>query len=396
MWMLDSQGCPLLPLGLYTPPGWDHRGGPWWLRSHGHHRWKSPKCEPLWNYSWKLPDGMFEIDVERCSSPGHCWQTCHDGRSPCCRREQGVCFNKRFLGKKELFQHWTVQLHLQQFSLFFFESASHSDTLQHVFLRPRCSRDGAHGLVHPEPESLRRDHSSISPQGCPAAYSILPVNPGSPAWKPNTNFGSVSLGSKVLHLQAVQTFFLHVTEELVFSATLGPVAVLIQGYSSKHEAWYRDNASKALFKLMCQDKSRHYQPEVVKAIKDTKKQDDDQVNPEPKRKTRGGGGSRTSEKPKRKSRGGKAKGKGRGKGKGKGSKKRKASVDEGDEEEDFLEEDEELETASYSNLFYLECFFLLVTFHSSLTCRRCWIVESCQEDEASEAGDDDDEEEDSV
>ena len=119
MWMLDSQGCPLLPLGLYTPPGWDHRGGPWWLRSHGHHRWKSPKCEPLWNYSWKLPDGMFEIDVERCSSPGHCWQTCHDGRSPCCRREQGVCFNKRFLGKKELFQHWTVQLHLQQFSLFF-------------------------------------------------------------------------------------------------------------------------------------------------------------------------------------------------------------------------------------------------------------------------------------
>ena len=91
--------------------------------------------------------------------------------------------------------------------LVFFESASHSDTLQHVFLRPRCSRDGAHGLVHPEPESLRRDHSSISPQGCPAAYSILPVNPGSPAWKPNTNFGSVSLGSKVLHLQAVQTFF---------------------------------------------------------------------------------------------------------------------------------------------------------------------------------------------
>jgi hypothetical protein len=133
--------------------------------------------------------------------------------------------------------------------------------------------------------------------------------------------------------------FLHVTEELVFSATLGPVAVLIQGYSSKHEAWYRDNASKALFKLMCQAKSRHYQPEVVKAIKDTKKQDDDQVNPEPNRKTRGGGG-RTSEKTKRKSRGGKAKGKERGKGKGKGSKKQKADVDEGDEEEDFPEEDE--------------------------------------------------------
>ena len=124
-----------------------------------------------------------------------------------------------------------------------------------------------------------------------------------------------------------------------FSATFGPVVVLIQGFSSKHEAWYRDNASKALFKLMCQAKSRHYQPEVVKAIKDTKKQDDDQVNPEPKRKTRGGGG-RTSEKTKRKSRGGKAKGKERGKGKGKGSKKQKADVDEGDEEEDFPEEDE--------------------------------------------------------
>ena len=133
--------------------------------------------------------------------------------------------------------------------------------------------------------------------------------------------------------------FLHVTEELFFSATFGPVVVLIQGFSSKHEAWYRDNASKALFKLMCQAKSRHYQPEVVKAIKDTKKQDDDQVNPEPKRKTRGGGG-RTSEKTKRKSRGGKAKGKERGKGKGKGSKKQKADVDEGDEEEDFPEEDE--------------------------------------------------------
>jgi len=151
--------------------------------------------------------------------------------------------------------------------------------------------------------------------------------------------------------------FLHVTEELVFSATLGPVAVLIQGYSSKHEAWYRDNASKALFKLMCQAKSRHYQPEVVKAIKDTKKQDDDQVNPEPKRKTRGGGGSRTSEKPKRKSRGGKAKGKGRGKGKGKGSKKRKASVDEGDEEEDFLEEDEE--DSILFEPFLLGMFFLI-------------------------------------
>ena len=133
--------------------------------------------------------------------------------------------------------------------------------------------------------------------------------------------------------------FLHVTEELFFSATFGPVVVLIQGFSSKHEAWYRDNASKALFKLMCQAKSRHYQPEVVKAIKDTKKQDDDQVNPEPKRKTRGGGG-RTSEKTKRKSRSGKAKGKERGKGKGKGSKKQKADVDEGDEEEDFPEEDE--------------------------------------------------------
>ena len=133
--------------------------------------------------------------------------------------------------------------------------------------------------------------------------------------------------------------FLHVTEELFFSATFGPVVVLIQGFSSKHEAWYRDNASKALFKLMCQAKSRHYQPEVVKAIKDTKKQDDDQVNPEPKRKTRGGGG-RTSEKTKRKSRGGKAKGKERGRGKGKGSKKQKADVDEGDEEEDFPEEDE--------------------------------------------------------
>jgi hypothetical protein len=87
---------------------------------------------------------------------------------------------KGFLARKNYFN-------TEQFSCIFnssacfFESASHSDTLQHVFLRPRCSRDGAHGLVHPEPESLRRDHSSISPQGCPAAYSILPVNPGSPA-----------------------------------------------------------------------------------------------------------------------------------------------------------------------------------------------------------------------
>jgi len=172
----------------------------------------------------------------------------------------------------------------------------------------------------------------------------------------------------MFYLQAVQTFFT-CHRGVVFSATFGPVVVLIQGFSSKHEAWYRDNASKALFKLMCQAKSRHYQPEVVKAIKDTKKQDDDQVNPEPKRKTRGGGGSRTSEKPKRKSRGGKAKGKGRGKGKGKGSKKRKASVDEGDEEEDFLEEDEE--DSILFEPFYLACFFLLVTFHSSLTSRRC-------------------------
>lgn len=156
-----------------------------------------------------------------------------------------------------------------------------------------------------------------------------------------------------------------------------------KGYSSKHEAWYHDNASKALFKLMCQAKSRHYQPDVVKAIKDTKKQDDEQIDAEPKKKPRGGGG-RSSQKPKRKSRSGKGKGKGRGKGKG--SKKRKAdNMDEGDEEENFLEEDEE--ASIIINLFEL-ALLGLVTGNSSCT---------SQEDEASADGvDDDDEEEDSV
>ena len=130
-------------------------------------------------------------------------------------------------------------------------------------------------------------------------------------------------------------------------------AILIQGYTSKHEAWYHDNASKALFKLMCQAKSRHYQPDVVKAIKDTKKQDDEQIDAEPKKKPRGGGG-RSSQRPKRKSRSsGKGKG-GKGRGKGKGSKKRKADMDEDDEEENFLEEDEEDRIIIHLLELYLE------------------------------------------
>ena len=113
-------------------------------------------------------------------------------------------------------------------------------------------------------------------------------------------------------------------------------ASMTQGYSAKHETWYQDNASKTLFKMMCQAKSRHYQPELAKAIKDTKKNDEEaEGQPAPKKKPRGGGSSSALKK-KRKSRG---KGK-KGRGKGKAPKKRKANDDD-EEDGGLLEEDEE-------------------------------------------------------
>ena len=162
----------------------------------------------------------------------------------------------------------------------------------------------------------------------------------------------------MLHLQAVQTFFLHVTEELVFFSNTWPCCspdprLLFKARGMVSRQCAARPSSSSCARPNPDTTSRR----LSRQSRDTKKQDDDQVNPEPKRKTRGGGGSRTSEKPKRKSRGGKAKGKGRGKGKGKGSKKRKASVDEGDEEEDFLEEDEE--DSILFEPFLLGMFFLI-------------------------------------
>ena len=87
---------------------------------------------------------------------------------------------------------------------------------------------------------------------------------------------------------------------------------------------------------MNQAKSRHYQPDVVKAMKDTKVGTEEDGGTEDRKKK--GTTKQVKQGGKRRSRSGKNKGKGRGKGKA--SKKRKANADEGIEEEDLFDEDE--------------------------------------------------------
>ena len=106
---------------------------------------------------------------------------------------------------------------------------------------------------------------------------------------------------------------------------------LCAGYSEKHEEWYSQRACHMMFQLYSAPKSRHYQPDVAKALKQEGVDEKDEI---PKKK----GGKKPGRKPKRKSRHGK-KGKGRGKG-----KKRKTMQDEdaeGEEDEDGLDEDED-------------------------------------------------------
>ena len=111
-----------------------------------------------------------------------------------------------------------------------------------------------------------------------------------------------------------------------------------------------------MFKLMCQPKSRHYQPEVAKALKDSGKGDEEtdgkNVNVPGKKK---GTGRKAGKKRKRKS--GKDKGKDRGKG-GKGGRggrgrKRKAAQDDSDEDEEDGEdlfEDEEPNSCLFQSM----------------------------------------------
>lgn len=106
--------------------------------------------------------------------------------------------------------------------------------------------------------------------------------------------------------------------------------MFLLGYTAAHESWYTDNCVKLLFKLMTSPKSRHYQPELGKALKDAggKNEENEDVNDKgakPNKKKEG-----AKAKPKRKSR----KSKGRGKGRGGANRKRKAEDDGEDAEDD--------------------------------------------------------------
>lgn len=107
----------------------------------------------------------------------------------------------------------------------------------------------------------------------------------------------------------------------------------LQGYSSAHESWFTDQCVKLMFKLMTAPKSRHFQPELGKALKDSGKSAEE-TDGKDKDKSKGGkkrGGPKA--KAKRKSR--KSSGKPR-----RANKKRKAGSDEeGDEPEDEENDD---------------------------------------------------------
>lgn len=98
-----------------------------------------------------------------------------------------------------------------------------------------------------------------------------------------------------------------------------------------------------MFRLIGDQKSRHYQPEVAKALKDTGKDDNaGQKDNKKKPKKVGKASDNKQPKTKRRSRG---KGKGKGRGRGGGGRKRKAADDDKDDDKedpsDLLEEEEE-------------------------------------------------------
>ena len=169
------------------------------------------------------------------------------------------------------------------------------------------------------------------------------------------------------------------------------------GYSAKHESWYQSQAGQLLFGLMGDPKSRHYQPDMAKVLKETSKDDDKKTDNGDKPKKGRGSGQK-----KRKSRNGKDQGKGRGKG-GRGKKRSRSEALEEDDED--LEEPSDDPGDGENDDQDLKIMFISLFSASNLRCRsitvcHCQLFKFCcnlmQDDDDELDENFDEEEEDSI
>ena len=134
-----------------------------------------------------------------------------------------------------------------------------------------------------------------------------------------------------------------------------------------------EQSAKIMFRLTSSTpKSRHYQPDVGKYLKETSKDDDQEADGKDGKGGKKRGPNKTTGKKKRKSRGEKQKGKGRGRGKG-GKKRKAGDEDEADEDDDAGEasvDDDDDQDLSSQLLDFFEKGYTLTDCCSILLTRR--------------------------